>query len=491
MKKPTAQLNATDSNCSRRGFLRLAGAGAALLGLSGSVTALGGPGRAPKRPNVLFVLADDLRPDGIHALGTDLLKTPNMDQVVQRGFAFRNAYVMGSNSGAVCMPSRTQLLTGMSMFRAKPQASGSDPSSYTFPRAMREAGYATIHSGKYGNSPRPITNEFDRTFDPGNAEANADKIIAFIREHAGKKPLFLYMAGKEPHDHQFAAPQYYRMYRPQDIPLPPNFLPFHPFDNGEMTVRDEKTLPWPRTRESVTGKLARYYASISYLDAQVGRVIEALKEAGRLDSTIVILAGDNGLSLGEHGLLGKQNVYEFGGMHVPLVFAGPGIPSGESQAFAYLYDIFPTVCELVGAPIPGRVDGKSLVPVITGKASKVRDHAFTAYKTFQRALRDERWKLIRYPHINKTQLFDLENDPHEVNDLSAKPEYAARVRQMMTLLASVQKQYGDPCPLSSESPKDPAWSPEKALLEPPKKRKPTRRKTTPRKRQQSTPDERR
>ena len=119
------------------------------------------------------------------------------------------------------------------------------------------------------------------------------------------------------------------MYRPADIPLPVNFLPFHPFDNGEMTVRDEQTLPWPRTRENVTGKLARYYASTSYFDQQAGRILDALKQAGQYDNTIFIMAGDNGLSLGEHGLLGKQNLYEFGGMHVPLIFAGPGSPKAK------------------------------------------------------------------------------------------------------------------------------------------------------------------
>jgi arylsulfatase A-like enzyme len=469
---------------SRRRFLKHAGAAAAILGAPRSLTANESPPKsvpAAKRPNILFVLADDLRPDGLASLGNSLLKTPNMDKVVESGFIFRHAYCMGSNSGAVCMPSRTQLLTGMSMFRARPDASGTSPSAYTFPRAMREAGYATIHSGKYGNSPRRITNEFDRSFDPGNAEANANKIIGFIRERAGSKPLFLYMAGHEPHDPQFAPERYYAMYRAEDISLPPNFLPYHPFDNGEMTVRDEKTLPWPRTREAVTGKLARYYASISYLDAQVGRVIQALKDAGQYENTIVILAGDNGLSLGDHGLLGKQNVYEFGGMHVPLVFAGNGIGAGETKAFAYLFDIFPTVCELVGIPIPARVEGRSLVPVMTGSAEKVRDHAFTAYKTVQRAIRDQRWKLIRYPHINKTQLFDLQDDPHEMYNLAERPEYAERLGQMMTLLASVQRELGDTCPLTSQNPAEAAWSPEKAGLQPDTKRanKATRKRKKP------------
>ena len=221
------------------------------------------------------------------------------------------------------------------------------------------------------------------------------------------------------------------MYRPEDIPLPVNFLPFHPFDNGEMTIRDEQTLPWPRTKASVTGKLARYYASTSYFDAQAGRIIAALKQTGQFDNTIFVVAGDNGLSLGEHGLLGKQNLYEFGGMHVPLIFAGPGIPQGDSKALVYLYEVYPTMCELAGIPVPPGLDAKSLAPVIKGQQAKVRDCLFTAYTNCQRSIRDDRWKLIRYPLIDKTQLFDLQADPHEMNDLAGKAEYAEKIKELM------------------------------------------------------------
>jgi len=228
-----------------------------------------------------------------------------------------------------------------------------------------------------------------------------------------------------------------------------------------MTVRDEKTLAWPRTRENVAGKLARYYASISFWDAQVGRVLKALDDAGHLDNTIFIIAGDNGLSLGEHGLLGKQNLYQFGGMHVPLVFAGKGISKGETHALAYLMDIFPTVCELTGIPKPGRAEGLSLAPVIRGEKPGVRDCLFTAYGKCQRAVTDGRWKLIRYPLIDKTQLFDLQADPHEENDLAARSEQAETVREMMGKLAELQRQWADEHPLVVDNPKPQAWSPEK------------------------------
>ena len=212
-----------------------------------------------------------------------------------------------------------------------------------------------------------------------------------------------------------------------------------------------------------------YYASISYWDEHVGRVIAALKAAGQYDNTIFIVAGDNGLSLGEHGLLGKQNLDDFGGTHVPLIFAGPGLPRGETKAFANLYDVYPTICELSGIPVPPGLDAKSLAPVITGKQSKVRDYLFSAYKNVQRSIRDDRWKLIRYPQVNITQLFDLESDPHEMKNLAEERASADKVKALIALLGKTQPQFGDTCPLTVADPKPIAWTPPSPDTTPAKK----------------------
>ena len=419
----------------------------------------------PKR-NVVFLLADDLRPDCLGMFGHPVVKTPNLDKLLENGFAFRNAYVLGSSMGAVCMPSRTMIQTGMSYFHSYrtvrdlnllPRENRATP---TLAQTIKADGFASIRSGKFHANPNHLDEDFDQHVDGGtDARANADNIIAFIKEHAGKKPLFLYFAPDEPHDPQHAPEAFYKMYQPSDIPLPVNFLPFHPFDNGHMTVRDEQTLPWPRTKESVTGKLARYYASTSYFDQQAGRIIEALKQAGQFDNTIFIVAGDNGLALGEHGLLGKQNLYEFGGMHVPLIFAGPGISKGDSKALAYLFDLYPTLCDLAGIPVPAGLDARSLAPVIKGQQSKVRDCLFTAYLRCQRSIRDDRWKLIRYPLIDKTQLFELQADPHEMADLAGKPEYAGKIKELTALLEKTRREYGDTAPLHVANPSPSAWTP--------------------------------
>jgi arylsulfatase A-like enzyme len=140
-------------------------------------------------------------------------------------------------------------------------------------------------------------------------------------------------------------------------------------------------------------------------------------------------------------------------MGVPLFLAGPGIPRGKtSDAFVYLLDVFPTVCELVGEQVPPGLDGKSLAPVIRGQTDGVRDTIFLAYRNFQRAVRRGRWKLLRYPLINKTQLFDLQNDPYETQDLANDPANAEKVKEMMALMAEQQKLFADTDPLTSENP---------------------------------------
>ncbi|MBM3890331.1 MAG: DUF4976 domain-containing protein [Verrucomicrobia bacterium] len=427
---------------------------------------------APAKPNVLFILADDMRPDCIGAMGNPHIKTPNLDRLVERGMAFTHAYTMGSMQGAVCTPSRTMILTGRSLFRLPPPTWKSTEPYALWPKAMSAGGYETFHLGKKGNSFLPGMQAFDTCLFTGDlgadkdhviaSERTADRVIEFLRTRKADKPFFIYMAPPVPHDPRVAPKEFMDMYDPARIPLPPAFMPVHPFDNGEMVVRDELLAPHPRTPEIVRRHLADGYALITCFDHHIGRILDVLKQQGQADNTLVIFTADNGLSLGEHGLMGKQNLYEFGGMHVPLVFAGPAIPRGKTGAFAYLMDLFPTVCELTCTPIPPQVEGKSLAPVIAGKTANVRSCMFTAYRNCQRAIRDERWKLIRYPEVDRTQLFDLQDDPRELNNLAAKPELAGKVKELTARLAAAQKEYDDECPLTVANAKPAEWSPEKA-----------------------------
>lgn len=438
---------------------------------------------APK-PNILHIHADDHRAEGLHALGTDALRTPHLDTLVERGMTFTCCYTMGSMVGAVCTPSRTMMLTGRSWMRipkaADPLPNAADPATF-LPRVMAAAGYQTWHIGKSGNAFPPGIRAFETSLiedgkagtRAGSSRRLADRTIEFIRSRAASRetrPFYIYLAPPVPHDPREAEPQFHRLYDPAILPLSPAFLPLHPWDNGEMTVRDEQLAPWPRTPEDTRRQLADYYACITGLDFHVGRIFEALQACGQWDNTLIVFSGDNGLSLGDHGLFGKQNLYEFGGMHVPLVFAGPGIPNGKSRALVYLMDLFPTFSDFAGAPLPEGVEGKSLRPVIEGRIAKVRDVLYTGYRDCMRSIRDDRWKLIRYPLVDRTQLFDLAADPHELHNLAAQPEHAAQVARLSALLEIEMTASGDKYPLKIEHPLPSRWSPPPPMqkrLEPP------------------------
>ncbi len=419
-----------------------------------------------RTPNILHIHADDHRADGLSALGHPVVKTPNLDTLVERGFTFRHCYTMGSMIGAVCQPSRTMLLTGKSWLRI-PKPNAGDPEQ-SLPRVMSRAGYETWHCGKGGNEYTTGLKAFDTNIlmddhtpdlRRGSSERHADAAIKFLQERKTDRPFYIYLAPPVPHDPRVTAPEFHNRYKATDVPLPAAFMPLHPFDNGEMMVRDELLAPWPRTEADTKQQLADYYACITGLDYHVGRIFAELKRSGEWESTIIIFTGDNGLSVGEHGLFGKQNLYEFGGMHVPCVVAGPGIPKGSSDAFIYLMDLFPTIAELGGATLPEGIEGRSVMPVVQGRESRLRDVLYTGYRDCQRAVRDQRWKLIRYPLVNVTQLFDLESDPHELNNLADKPEHAARVKEMTVLLEREMKDHDDAAPLVVASPKSPEWTP--------------------------------
>ena len=195
--------------------------------------------------------------------------------------------------------------------------------------------------------------------------------------------------------------------------------------------------------------LADYYGLIEHLDKSVGEVISILKKKGLYKNTIIVFASDNGLAIGSHGLLGKQNLYEHS-MKVPLIISGPGIPKGKrSEAFAYLFDLFPTLAELSSLPAPEGIDGQSLEPVISGSLKEIRSSVFTAYRNTIRAVRSKSWKLIRYPERDFTQLFDLENDPNELNNLAGDTEYNSVKDQLSNELVKWQKTAGDTIQLTA------------------------------------------
>jgi arylsulfatase A-like enzyme len=195
----------------------------------------------------------------------------------------------------------------------------------------------------------------------------------------------------------------------------------------------------------VKAETAVYLALVEQLDAQVGKLVRALEDSGRLGNAIVIFTSDQGLALGSHGLMGKQNQYEHT-INTPLIMAGPGIASGKRFATqCYLRDLYPTVCELTGVKIPKSVEGKSLVPVLRGETAELYDAVYGYFTDTQRMIRTtDGWKLIWYPKANRTQLFNLSEDPHELQDLAMQPEHAKHRDAMMGTLGKWMSAQGDP-----------------------------------------------
>jgi arylsulfatase A-like enzyme len=279
----------------------------------------------------------------------------------------------------------------------------------------------------------------------------ADAVIDFLQGYEEEAPFYAYVAFTAPHDPRQPPVPYRNLYYENPPPLPANFLPQHPFDNGDLQLRDERLAAWPRTAAVVQEQLAEYYGLITHLDAEVGRILNALAQSDHADNTYVIYAADHGLALGSHGLLGKQSVYEHS-QQSPLIIVGPDVPHGETTAFTYLLDLVPTISRLANISPLDAVDGHDLSGLWHGTQDSIRDSLFLAYRDVARAVRDDRYKLIRYPQIDHTQLFDLQTDPDELHNLADDAAYSERIAALTALLKDWQQQLGDAQALTVPSP---------------------------------------
>ena len=457
---------------------------AAVVASAACAISASGAWAAERRPNVLFILADDQRADTIGAHGNPHIRTPHLDRLAARGFSFRRNYVFGGNSGAVCVPSRAMIMTGKTWFQVDaPTLKG----ERLLPELFGEQGYATFATGKWHNGQASWLRAFQRgqalmfggmsdhtrvpVRDLGpdgklteerwgesfSSELFADAAIRFLRSHKEPKPFFAYVALTAPHDPRQPPKEFRDPYYRDPPPLPPDFLPQLPFDNGMMDGgRDENLGAWPRTESMIREQLAEYYGLVTHMDVQIGRILRTLEETGHADQTLIVFAADNGLALGSHGLLGKQSVFEHS-MRTPLIIAGPGVPAGQSsQAFTYLFDLFPTLLDAAGMPMPDGLAGHSLRPVWEGRRDRVRESVFLPFLQHQRSVRDEQFKLIVYPKIGYAQLFDLKADPHETRNIAGAPESGARIERLRESLVEWQTRVGDRVVL-----------PEKLRFEPP------------------------
>lgn len=452
------------------------------------------PNPTAEKPNIIFIFADDQRYNTIRALGNDEIFTPNLDKLVRSGTTFTHAYNMGAWHGAVCVASRAMLVSGLSVWNA--QRTEKDYSQLVaakgfWSQQLKNAGYETYMTGKWhvntevsnlfdhvkdvrGGMPnqtpqgynRPLSRQ-DTTWQPWKeefggfwkggkhwSEVLADNAIDFIGE-AGKKetPFFMYLAFNAPHDPRQAPKKFVDLYPVDKIKVPVSYLDEYPYKdaigNGK-DLRDEQLAPFPRTKYAVQKNIQEYYASISHLDEQIGRILQALAESGKLENTYIFFTADHGLALGHHGLMGKQSLFDHS-TRVPLIVSGPKVPKGEKRDQAvYLQDIAATSYELAGITKPTHVYFNSFWPLINNKQKKGNyENIYGGYMNLQRSVRTERHKLIIFPKVPIVLLYDLKKDPNELNDLSNTAKYQSVKKELLAKLVAQQKVLGDTLNLSS------------------------------------------
>ncbi len=440
-----------------------------------------------EKPNFLFILTDDQTVNTINALGNSRIETPNIDKLVKGGMAFTHVYNQGSWSGAVCAASRRMINSGRHLFNTGlgPKVPGASNKSYPLMgEVLQKNGYETFMTGKWhlnnqslrrsfslgsavfeggmsgtkkGGQFHPSVAEYDgddtvkgklatRVEHQHSSELFTDAAIDYLanKSQRNDKPFFMYVAYLAPHDPRESPQDYVDMYPPETIDLPPNFMAEHPFDQGDHSLRDEVLLPFPRTETAVKQFIAEYYAMITHLDAQIGRLLNQLDVSGYTDNTVIIFTSDHGLAVGQHGLLGKQNQYDHS-VRTPFIMKGPGIPTNKKvRGMFYLHSVFPTVLDFAGIDTPDYIESSSIMPLVRGEKEQIHDTIYGSYKHYQRMLTDNNYKLIYYPLLKKTQLFNVANDPYELKDLSQDPTFAERISSMHVALDDWKRRVGDP-----------------------------------------------
>ncbi len=454
------------------------------------------------KPNIVFLFADDYTYEAIHAFGNKYIETPSLDKLVAEGTTFTHAYNMGGWQPAVCVASRSMILSGRSVWNAENIAkkwSKGDTIALnnTWGKLMETQGYNTYMTGKWHiQAPANYVFNTARNVKPGMPDDNfykkgkvgynrpidendnswsasdtsqggfwkggkhwseiiKDDAIDFINDAKKKEdPFFMYLAFNAPHDPRQSPQSFLDKYDIEKIPLPENWLPEYPYKDSigsPSTLRDEALAPFPRTPYAIKTHIKEYYSIITHLDEQVGKILEAIEASGKADNTYIFFTGDHGLSVGHHGLLGKQSLFDHS-IRVPLMVVGPDIPKNiKVSKDVYLQDIMATSLELANIEKPSYVDFNSFLDLAkeTTKSGNYEEGIYGAYVDFQRMIRKDGYKLLVYPKINKVLLFDMKKDPQEMHNLSKDPSQKERVKMLFSSLMDLQNKMADNLDLTS------------------------------------------
>lgn len=472
-----------DAPMDRRRFLGTLAAASLSAALPGYARAADTKASA-RRPNVLFIAIDDLRPE-LGCYGDAHIHSPHIDRLAARGAVFQRAYC----NVPVCGPSRVGVLTGLRVGHEPWSTGGVKREFVSLPACFKQHGYHTLSNGKifhhmrdrqedwseppwrsveiyhgkedwakynvYGQwqdeasaahiNPKNGRGPYFEAADvPDNAYQDgkvADKTIDDLRRlQQQDRPFFLACGFWRPHLPFNAPRKYWDLYNRDDIEVAPNRtrpknLPPNLSSSNEI---DSYALAGDRKRTEAFHREARhaYYACVSYVDAQVGRVLAALDELGIADNTIVVLWGDHGWNLGEHGFWGKHNTFH-NSLHSPLIVRAPGQRAGVStDALVELVDIYPSLCELAGLDVPSHVEGTSAAPLLDRPNRPWKSAAFSEWKGCQ-AVKTDRYLYTEWAEEGRVahrMLFDHRLDPDENTNIAGTPEAAAIVERHSDLL---------------------------------------------------------
>jgi iduronate 2-sulfatase len=432
---------------------------------------------AESRPNVLFIFSDDLRPE-LGCYGTPGIKTPHLDAFASRAVRFNQAFVQYP----LCNPSRTSLLTGRyptttGVMTNRLWVGALHPEWQTLPRFFKDHGYDTLRTGKIfhggiddydgwteGGQKRAFEGAND-TRKTGQVAANSDRIVVLEgegeshgdyvsatraieylqRAKANGRPFFIGCGFSKPHSPPTAPKKFFDLYDVDQIPLPVDFAtqpkvpagapPVALTKSGDLFIGREAS-----ARDAREMKRA-YWASVSFVDAQVGRVLAALKATGLDRNTIVVFWGDHGYHLGEKGKWSKHNSLFEIGTRVPLMISVPGSAANGRvcERVVESVDLYPTLADLCGLRAPGGLEGVSLKPLLREPTAAWDRPAYTfafVQGLLGRAVRTDRWRYAEWDEGKAGAfLFDRTSDPHELKNLIAEPAHGATVAAMKQKLA--------------------------------------------------------
>jgi arylsulfatase A-like enzyme len=423
--------------------------------------------------NVLLIAVDDLRPE-LGCYGNKLIDTPNFDRLASWGVRFERA----NCQYPLCNPSRTSMLTGRhpnttGVYDNRTYFRDAHPEFVSLPQHFKANGYHTARTGKIfhggiddtenwmtGGEPRvnqktrPGQNPMlsDRIVKlEGEGESHGDyksatRAIALLDE-LKEKPFFLAVGFSKPHSPPTAPAKLFELYDAAQMPLPPDFaaLPASPPGFPEASVPKRSSdlfIGREATPDAAKEMIEAYYASTTFVDRQVGRVLDQLEKLGLRDKTVILMFGDHGYHLGEKGKWSKHNSLFEVGARVPMMVCLPGGAAGKSSPrTVQMLDIYPTLCEACGIPLPPGLEGHSLVALARDPQAEWNHPAYTVTKggqVFGQSVRTERWRYTEYSgEGGGAMLFDHTADPHEMKNLANDPAHAKVVAEMKELLAKL------------------------------------------------------